>query len=92
MMVFSCSFNHNSRERRQATCLSQIELTAIQRTRRPWITRIKMMMMAKTNKMWMNPPIAELVTKPRAHKTMRITAIVINMVFGRLVVVLLGVT
>ena len=37
------------------------------------------MMMATTSKMWMRPPIAELVTSPSSHKTINMIAIVINM-------------
>jgi len=39
------------------------------------------MMTAITSRMWMNPPIEELVTIPSSHRTINITAIVYNMGF-----------
>lgn len=35
-------------------------------------------MMAITNKMWMNPPIVELVISPSSHSMINTTAIVYN--------------
>lgn len=35
-------------------------------------------MMATTNKTWMKPPTVELVTKPNIQRTMRMIAMVIN--------------
>ena len=37
------------------------------------------MMMATTSKMWINPPIVVLVTRPRAQRMSSMIAIVINM-------------
>ena len=54
--------------------------TASQRMRRPCMTLMRMTMTATTSRMWINPPIVELVTKPSSHKTMRMIAMVVNMI------------
>ena len=38
----------------------------------------KMMITATTKRMWMNPPMVALVTKPKSQRTIRMIAIVIN--------------
>lgn len=51
-----------------------------------------MTMMANTNRMWMNPPIVELVTIPSAHRTSRTIAMVINIKWFFLVELVAGLT
>jgi hypothetical protein len=42
------------------------------------MTLTRTIMMANTNRRWMNPPIVVLVTSPSAHKTRRMIAMVVN--------------
>jgi hypothetical protein len=45
-------------------------------TLRSWMTRIKTVTIARTNKMWMNPPKVYEVTRPSSHKTSKTAKIV----------------
>ena len=45
---------------------------------RPWISLMRIMMMAATSRMWMKPPSEKLVMSPNAQRTMRMIAMVIN--------------
>src|ERR1051326_2741578 len=47
---------------------------------RPEMMLINTMTMATTSRMWMNPPMVVLVTKPSTHRTKSTTAIVHNIV------------
>jgi hypothetical protein len=51
----------------------------VYKIRRPWISLTRMIMMAMTRRMWMNPPTVELVTIPRSQRTIKTIAMVNNM-------------
>jgi hypothetical protein len=48
----------------------------------PWITRMRIMIMAITRRMWMNQPMANTPIMPRNQRIKRITAIVKSIFIG----------